>query len=83
MLFWREPPERRLSDFPISIMFGGMGRPPLNVKPTVVRLPKGVAEQIDSIAGKKNRAKFIRAAIFNELKRLERKGKSKTNRRPT
>jgi predicted DNA-binding protein len=52
-----------------------MGRPPLNVKPTNVRLPKGAGERIDAIAGEQNRAKFIREAILKELKRLEKKAK--------
>lgn len=49
-----------------------MGRPPLKVKPTLVRLPEGVAERIDAVAGKNRRAEFIREAIENELKRRER-----------
>jgi metal-responsive CopG/Arc/MetJ family transcriptional regulator len=50
-----------------------MGRPPLNVKPMLVRLPDGLAEQIDAVAGKNKRAEFIREAVENELKRRERK----------
>jgi len=46
-----------------------MGRPPLDVKPMLVRLPSGVAEQIDAIAGKNRRAEFIREAIEREIKR--------------
>lgn len=55
-----------------------MGRPPLRVKPTVVRLPHGMAERIDKIAGKNRRAKFLREAAERELKRLEKpKGNSR------
>lgn len=49
-----------------------MGRPKMDVKPTIVRLPEGVAEQIDAIAGKGNRADFIRQAIEREIKRRAR-----------
>lgn len=46
-----------------------MGRPPLGVKAMLVRLPDGVAEQIDAIAGPNRRAQFIREAVEAELKR--------------
>lgn len=49
-----------------------MGRPPMNVKPMLVRLPEGVAERIDEIAGANRRAEFIREAIEREIKRRER-----------
>jgi len=50
---------------------GRMGRPSLNVKPVIVRLPEGVPERIDAIVGKQKRAAFIREAVENELKRRE------------
>lgn len=56
-----------------SVTFGAMGRPPLNLQQTLVRLPKDAAGRIDTIAGKKNRAKFIREAVMKELERLEKK----------
>lgn len=49
-----------------------MGRPPMNVKPMLVRLPEGTAEKIDAIAGPNRRAEFIREAIEREIKRRER-----------
>lgn len=49
-----------------------MGRPPLNVKPILVRLPDDVPERIDTIAGKNKRAEFIRGAVLKELERRER-----------
>jgi predicted DNA-binding protein len=52
-----------------------MGRPPMNLKPTLVRLPLDVAERIDAIAGPNRRAEFIREAVEAELKRRERKPK--------
>jgi metal-responsive CopG/Arc/MetJ family transcriptional regulator len=59
-----------------------MGRPPLNVKPVIVRLPEDIPGRIDAIVGKQKRAAFIREAVENELKRREttasRDGQSST-----
>jgi metal-responsive CopG/Arc/MetJ family transcriptional regulator len=49
-----------------------MGRPPLHVIPTVIRLTKEMADRIDAMAGKNRRAEFIREAVERELKRRER-----------
>lgn len=49
-----------------------MGRPPLKVKPILVRLPEGVPERIDALVGKNKRAEFIRKAVEIELDRLEK-----------
>ncbi|MQW90131.1 hypothetical protein GHJ82_25675 [Sinorhizobium saheli] len=49
-----------------------MGRPPLKVKPILVRLPDGVPERIDALVGKMKRAEFIREAVLKELERRER-----------
>lgn len=49
-----------------------MGRPPLGVKTTVVRLPDGLAERIDHLMGPNQRAKFIRDVVEKEVQRLER-----------
>lgn len=51
-----------------------MGRPPLQVKPTVVRLPIEDIERIEVLVGKNRMAQFIREAIERELKRREKKG---------
>lgn len=48
-----------------------MGRPPLGVKTTVVRLPEGLAERIDDLIGPNRRAKFIREIVEREVERLE------------
>ncbi|WP_201038986.1 MULTISPECIES: hypothetical protein [Sphingobium] len=48
-----------------------MGRPPLGVKTTVVRLPDGLAERIDDLIGPNRRAKFIREIVEREVERLE------------
>lgn len=50
-----------------------MGRPPLGVKPTAVRLTLDSLERIDAIVGANRRAEFIREAVEAELKRRERK----------
>lgn len=47
------------------------GRPPLGNVATQVRLPKAVMERIDALLGANQRAKFIREAVENELKRRE------------
>lgn len=49
-----------------------MGRPPLKVKSTVVRLPEGLGERIDALAGKQRRAAFIREVVEREVERLEK-----------
>jgi predicted DNA-binding protein len=54
-----------------------MGRPPLGVKPVLVRLPDGMAERIDALAGKNRRAEFIREAVEKELKRREKPTKER------
>lgn len=59
-------------DFPISAKPARMGRPPLNVKPTVVRLPNDALERIEVLVGKNQMAAFIREAVERELKRRER-----------
>lgn len=49
-----------------------MGRPPLKVKPILVRLPEGIPERIDALMGKNKRAEFIRQAIEAELAKREK-----------
>lgn len=49
-----------------------MGRPPLGVKSTVIRLPEGLGERIDRLVGRKRRAVFIRELVEREVERLER-----------
>lgn len=51
-----------------------MGRPPMQVKTTVVRLTEDSLERIDAIVGPNKRAEFIREAVERELKRRERRG---------
>lgn len=58
-----------MTELPISATPARMGRPPMNVKPMLVRLPEGMPERIDAIAGRNNRAEFIREAIEREIVR--------------
>lgn len=60
-----------MTDFPISDTSGRMGRPPMNVKPTVVRLTQEALDRIEKIAGPNQRAAFIREAVDSELERRE------------
>lgn len=48
------------------------GRKAFDGTPTVVRLPTGVPERIDAVAGNYKRAEFIREATVRELVRRER-----------
>jgi len=48
-----------------------MGRPPLNLKSTNVRLPQGLGERIDKLVGAQRRAAFIRNVLEREVSRLE------------
>ncbi len=48
-----------------------MGRPPLNVKSTNVRLPDGLGERIDKLVGRQRRAAFIREVLEREVERRE------------
>lgn len=48
-----------------------MGRPPLNMKATNLRLPPETMERIDKIVGKNQRARFIREAIEHALRLAE------------
>jgi hypothetical protein len=61
-----------LMNLPISGTAPRMGRPPMDVKPMLVRLPEGMAERIDAVAGKNRRAEFIREALEKALKRAEK-----------
>lgn len=60
-----------MTHFPISNNPRRMGRPPLKVKPILVRLPEGMPERIDALVGKNKRAEFIRQAVEAELSKRE------------
>lgn len=48
-----------------------MGRPPLNVKMTSVRLTMDERERIVALVGQRGMAEFIREAVEKELRRRE------------
>jgi len=48
-----------------------MGRPPLGMKPTTVRLPAETIRRIEALVGNRRIAVFIREAVENELRRRE------------
>ena len=50
-----------------------MGRPPLNVKETKVRLTDDQRQRIEALVGPNQMAAFIREAVEAELRRRERK----------
>lgn len=49
-----------------------MGRPPLGMKPTTVRLPLETIRKIEALVGNRRVAGFIREAVENELRRREK-----------
>jgi hypothetical protein len=49
-----------------------MGRPPLGMKPTTIRLPADTIRRIEALVGNRRLALFIREAIENELQRREK-----------
>ena len=48
-----------------------MGRPPLGMKPTTVRLSAETISRIVALVGNRRVALFIREAVENELRRRE------------
>lgn len=70
-----KPGEERfiLKDIPISGSSRRMGRPPLNLKATVVRISDSALKRIEALVGKNKMAEFIRDAVERELKRREKK----------
>jgi hypothetical protein len=61
-----------LTDFPIAVTPRVMGRPPLGVKPTMVRLTEDVRRRIVALVGDNRMAAFIREAVDGELARREK-----------
>lgn len=49
-----------------------VGRPPLNMKITTVRLPAKTIERIDALVGKNRRPAFIREAVERQLEQAEK-----------
>lgn len=48
-----------------------MGRPPLGMKPTTIRLSSDTIRRIEALVGNRRLALFIRDAVENELQRRE------------
>lgn len=70
-----------MTHFPISAKSPRMGRPALNVKPTLVRLTDETRKRIEAVAGPKRMAAFIREAIEEKLQREEQE-KGRDDGRP-
>ena len=62
-----------MTEIPISDTSRRMGRPPLGIKPTLVRLSEEVRERIRALVGDSGMAGFIREAVERELTRREKK----------
>lgn len=60
-----------MTNFPGTDSKARMGRPPLNVKETKVRLTLETRDRIEAIVGPNRMAAFIREAVENELARRE------------
>ena len=60
-----------LTNFPGTVSGSRMGRPPLGVKETKVRLTLDQIARIEAIAGPNRMATFIREAVEAELKKRE------------
>ncbi len=53
----------------------GMGRPPLGMKATTIRLSVDTIRRIEAQVGNRQLAKFIREAVERELRRREEEHK--------
>ncbi len=60
-----------MTQISLAAMPPRMGRPPLNVKPTVVRLTDEHRRRIEALVGPTGMSAFIREAVENELTRQE------------
>ena len=65
-----------MTQFSISTNAKRMGRPPLNNKPILVRLPEEALGKIDELVGTYGRAQFIREAVEAEIERREKAKKT-------
>lgn len=61
-----------MTNIPGTDMGRRMGRPPLGVKETKVRLTDEQRERIVALVGNQGMAQFIREAVERELKRREK-----------
>ncbi|MDQ0505999.1 hypothetical protein [Xanthobacter agilis] len=68
--------ERILTKFSGTVTAKRMGRPPLHVKETKVRLTDDQRARIEALVGANRMAAFIREAVEAELQRREKVPKS-------
>lgn len=61
-----------MTNIPGTVTATRMGRPPLGVKETKVRLTETQRGRIRDLVGEQGMAQFIREAIERELKRREK-----------
>ena len=74
-----------MKDFPVSgdsAKPQRMGRPPLQVEATTIRLAKGTGARIERLVGKSGMARFIRAVIEAELERREKHDRPPPKKKP-
>lgn len=72
-----------MTTFQIAATPVRMGRPPLGMKPTQVRLPADLRGRIEALVGQNQMAQFIREAVENEIDRRERSAKKPDTTRRT
>lgn len=60
-----------MTEIPIPVSSQRMGRPPLNMRATQVRLSEKARQRIEALVGRSKMADFIREAVENELNHRE------------
>lgn len=66
-------------NFPISATSGKMGRPPLHLKPRLIRLSERAIDEIEALVGKNRLSQFVREAIDREIERRKNLKNSSEN----
>ena len=61
-----------LTNIPGTDISRRMGRKPLGVRETKMRLPIGLPERIDALVGEQKRADFIRKALIEAVDKAEK-----------
>lgn len=64
-------------NFPISATSGKMGRPPLHLKPRLIRLSARAIDEIEALVGKNRLSQFVREAIDREIERRKKLNENK------
>ena len=60
-----------------------MGRPPMNAKPTIIRLTDETRRRIEALVGPNRMAVFIRTAVEDRLAKLEREARRQSKPDPS